>query len=294
MLCTALLLSAPVLAQDDEPTPKQQLAGIDAKLKEVDRKRGDAAAIETLAMLSENASQARRDAEALEKELQPQLVRLDEQLAQLGTPAEGTTEPPELAAQRRTINKQRDGLAASLAQAKTSAVRAQQLAADIDQQRTAQRAEDMGKKVASPLSPALWSKVAERLPIDIARVAPLAEQGRDTFVAGVRANGWGTPLLGLVAALVMMFPLRLWLRRLGRRFAESERAPDGRLRRSGLAMWLLLVGTLLPGYAVVVLMAALDAIDAIAPRLQVVADGLETATFRAAFIAALSACMLVP
>lgn len=294
LLCSAFLLSAPVLAQDDAPTPKQQLAGIDAKLKEVDRKRGDAAAIETLAMLSEDASKARRDAEALEKELQPQLVRLDEQLAQLGTPAEGTTEPPELAAQRRTINKQRDGLAASVAQAKTSAVRAQQLAADIDQQRTAQRAEDMGKKVASPLSPALWSKVAERLPIDIARVAPLAEQGRDTFVAGIRANGWGTPLLGLVAALVMMFPLRLWLRRLGRRFAESERAPDGRLRRSGLAMWLLLVGTLLPGYAVVVFIASLNAVDAIAPRLQNVADGVQQATFAAAFIAALSACLLVP
>ncbi|EMR0602751.1 TPA: DUF3772 domain-containing protein [Stenotrophomonas maltophilia] len=294
MLCSALLLSAPVLAQDEDLTPKQQLAQIESSLKEIDRKRGDASAIETLAMLSEDASKARREAEALEKELQPQLVRLDEQLAQLGTPAEGTTEPPELAAQRRSITKQRDGLAASVAQAKTSAVRAQQLATDIDQQRVAQRTEELGQKVASPLSPALWSKVAERLPIDIARVAPLAEQGRDTFVAGIRANGWGTPLLGLVAALVMMFPLRLWLRRLGRRFAASERAPDGRLRRSGLAMWLLLVGTLLPGYAVVVLMAALDAIDAIAPRLQVVADGLETATFRAAFIAALSACMLVP
>ncbi len=294
MLCSALLLSAPVLAQDEDLTPKQQLAQIESSLKEIDRKRGDASAIETLAMLSESASQARRDAEALEKELQPQLVRLDEQLAQLGTPAEGTTEPPELAAQRRSITKQRDGLAASVAQAKTSAVRAQQLATDIDQQRVAQRTEELGQEVASPLSPALWSKVAERLPIDIARVAPLAEQGRDTFVAGIRANGWGTPLLSLVAALVMMFPLRLWLRRLGRHFAASERAPDGRLRRSGLAMWLLLVGTLLPGYAVVVLMAALDAIDAIAPRLQVVADGLETATFRAAFIAALSACMLVP
>ncbi|TIE16871.1 DUF3772 domain-containing protein [Stenotrophomonas maltophilia] len=294
MLCSALLLSAPVLAQDEDLTPKQQLAQIESSLKEIDRKRGDASAIETLAMLSEDASKARREAEALEKELQPQLVRLDEQLAQLGTPAEGTTEPPELTAQRRSITKQRDGLAASVAQAKTSAVRAQQLATDIDQQRVAQRTEELGQKVASPLSPALWSKVAERLPIDIARVAPLAEQGRDTFVAGIRANGWGTPLLGLVAALVMMFPLRLWLRRLGRRFAASERAPDGRLRRSGLAMWLLLVGTLLPGYAVVVLMAALDAIDAIAPRLQVVADGLETATFRAAFIAALSACMLVP
>ena len=294
LLCTAFLLSAPVLAQNGDPTPKQQLADIDAKLKEIDRKRGDAAAIETLPMLSENASQARRDAEALEKSLQPQLERLDEQLAQLGTPAEGATEPPELAAQRRSLNKQRDGLAASVAQAKTSGVRAQQLAADIDQQRTAQRAEDMGKKVASPLSPALWSKVAERLPIDIARVAPLAEQGRDTFVAGIRANGWGTPLLGLIAALVMMFPLRLWLRRLGRQFAASERAPDGRLRRSGLAMWLLLVGTLLPGYAVVVFIASLNAIDAIAPRLQNVADGVEQATFAAAFIAALSACLLVP
>nr|WP_219630703.1 DUF3772 domain-containing protein [Stenotrophomonas maltophilia] len=294
MLCTAFLLSAPVLAQDEDPTPKQQLADIDSRLKEVERKRGDAEAIETLAMLSENASQARRDAEALEKALRPQLDRISEQLAQLGTPAEGTTEPPELAAQRRTITKQRDGLAASVAQAKTSAVRAQQLATDIDQQRAAQRTEELGQKVASPLSPALWSKVAERLPIDIARVAPLAKQGRDTLIAAVRANGWGTPLLGLAAALVMMFPLRLWLRRLGRRFAASERAPDGRLRRSGLAMWLLLVGTLLPGYAVVVFIASLNAIGAIAPRLQNVADGVEQATFAAAFIAALSACLLVP
>ncbi len=294
LLCSVFLLSAPVLAQDEDPTPKQQLADIDSSLKEIDRKRGDAEAIETLAMLSENASQARRDAEALDKSLQPQLDRLNEQLAQLGTPAEGVTEPPELAAQRRTLTKQRDGLAASVAQAKASAVRAQQLAADIEQQRTAQRTEELGQKVASPLSPALWSKVAERLPIDIARVAPLAEQGRDAFVAGIRTHGWGTPVLGLIAALVMMFPLRLWLRRLGRQFAASDRAPDGRLRRSGLAMWLLLVGTLLPGYAVVVFIASLNAIGAIAPRLQNVADGVQQATFAAAFIAALSACLLVP
>ena len=71
----------------------------------------------------------------------------------------------------------------------------QQLAADIEQQRAAQRTEELGQKVASPLSPALWSKVAERLPIDIARVAPLAGQGRDALVAGIRAHGWGTPLL---------------------------------------------------------------------------------------------------
>ncbi|MGV6486350.1 DUF3772 domain-containing protein [Stenotrophomonas indicatrix] len=294
LLCCTLLLAVPALAQDDDPTPKQQLAQIDSTLKDVERKRVDAEATETLGTLSENASQAKRDAEALEKTLQPQLDQLNEQLTQLGDAPKDTTEPPELAAQRRTLTRQRDALVASIAQARSSAVRAQQLSADIDKQRNAQRTEELGQKVASPLSPALWTKVAERLPIDIARVAPLAQLGRDALVAGIRTHGWGTLLMGVVAALVMMFPLRLWLRALGRRFAASERAPDGRLRRSGLAMWLLLVGTLLPGYAVVVLMAALGAIDAIAPRLQVVAEGLETATFRAAFIAALSACMLVP
>ncbi|KAG1329700.1 hypothetical protein G6F61_015061 [Rhizopus arrhizus] len=83
-----------------------------------------------------------------------------------------------------------------------------------------------------------------------------------------------------------MFPLRLWLRRLGRQFAASDRAPDGRLRRSGLAMWLLLVGTLLPGYAVVVFIASLNAIGAIAPRLQNVADGCLPAGAVAALVAA--------
>ncbi|MGX9080225.1 DUF3772 domain-containing protein, partial [Klebsiella pneumoniae] len=104
----------------------------------------------------------------------------------------------ELAAQRRTLTRQRDALVASIAQARSSAVRAQQLSADIDKQRNAQRTEELGQKVASPLSPALWTKVAERLPIDIARVAPLAQMGRDALVAGIRTHGWGTPLLGVV------------------------------------------------------------------------------------------------
>jgi len=294
LLCGALLLAAPVQAQDDDPTPKQQLAQFDASLKEVDRKRDAAEATETLAMLSETASQVRRDAEALEKSLQPQLDQLTEQLAQLGTAPEGTTEPPELATQRRNLTRQRDALASSIAQAKASAVRAGQLATDIEKQRTAQRTEELGQKVDSPLSPSLWRKVAKQLPVDIARVTPLAAQGRDALVDALNKEGWWTPLLGLLAALVMMFPLRLWLRALGRRFAASDRAPDGRLRRSGLAMWLLLVGTLLPGYAVVVFIASLNAIGGIAPRLQNVADGVVQATFVAAFIAALSACLLVP
>lgn len=177
LLCCTLLLAVPALAQDDDPTPKQQLAQIDSTLKDVERKRVDAEATETLGTLSENASQAKRDAEALEKTLQPQLDQLNEQLTQLGEAPKDTTEPPELAAQRRTLTRQRDALAASIAQAKSSAVRAQQLSADIDKQRNAQRTEELGRKVASPLSPTLWRQVADQLPNDIARVTPLAQQG---------------------------------------------------------------------------------------------------------------------
>ncbi len=52
LLCCTLLLAVPALAQDDDPTPKQQLADIDNALKAVERKRNDAEAIETLGTLS--------------------------------------------------------------------------------------------------------------------------------------------------------------------------------------------------------------------------------------------------
>ena len=294
LLCGALLLSAPALAQEPDPTPKEELARIESALKDVARKRVDAEATETLPTLSESASQARRDAEALEKSLAPQLDQLNEQLAQLGEAPKGSTEAPELAAQRRSLTRQRDAVMASAAQARAHAARAGQLSSDIDKQRAAQLSEELGRKLDSPLSPTLWRQVADQLPGDIARIAPLVQQGRNALRQAIDTHGWGTLLLGLVAALVMMFPLRLWLRALGRRFAASERAPDGRLRRSGLAMWQLLIGTLLPGYAVVVLVAALNAIGAIPPRLQAVAESVQAATFAAAFIAALSACLLVP
>lgn len=294
LLCAALLLSAPVLAQDEDPTPKQQLADIDAALKEVDTSMGDADAIETFAMLSERAMQAKRDADALARTLQPQLDQLNEQLAQLGEAPKGSAEAPELAAQRRALARQRDSMAALVAQSKAISVRAAQKSTDIDKQRAAQLSEELTQRVASPLSPALWKEVAQHLPDDLGRVNSLYQQGANAARAALAKQGWTTPLLGLLGALLLLFPVRLGLRALGRRYAASERAPDGRLRRSGLALWLLLVGTMMPGLAAMLLVASIDAIGAIPPRLQQLAEVFQFATFLSAFIAALSACLLVP
>src|SRR5690606_9640333 len=76
--------------------------------------------------------------------------------------------------------------------------------------------------------------------------------------------------------------------------AASPHAPAGRLRRTGLAVWLLLVGTLLPGVAAMVLVGGLHAVDAIPPRLEAVAGVFILASFVAAFIAAVASSQLLP
>ncbi|HBK46963.1 MAG TPA: DUF3772 domain-containing protein, partial [Xanthomonadaceae bacterium] len=89
------------------------------------------------------------------------------------------------------------------------------------------------------------------------------------------------------------FPLRLFLRHLGRRYAAS-RAPGGRLRRSGLALWFLSVGTLCLGLAALILIECLRAVGAIPASIGRLADAFVVSSFVAAFISSLSVSLLMP
>lgn len=289
------LLAGPALAQDPpELTPDARVTRAEATLKATRASLEDAETPDTLATLTERAQAAKDDADKAAKALQPQLAQLDEQLAPLGEKAEGAGEPREITLQRASLTKQRNTVDGTIKRAELAVVNATQLAADIDKLRASQFSAQLGQKVASPLSPALWRQVAAVVPEDTRRVMALYRQGEQSARAAISKNGWGMPLLGLLVALALFFPVRLGLRVLGRRYAASERAPQGRLRRTGLAVWLLLVGTLLPMLAVWALIEALDAAGAIAPRLQTVTEYLLGATTFAAFIVALSACLLVP
>jgi len=190
--------------------------------------------------------------------------------------------------------QQRSQLDGDIKRGKLLAEDARQLSDSIEKTRSQQFGEQLGRKVGSPLSPALWRRFADSLPDDLSRIQGLYRQAAAGLKTAVAAHGWTLPLLGAAVALLMAFPLRWWLRRLGRRYAASDRAPAGRLRRSGLAVWLLLVGTLLPGLAALAATGGLQAIGAVPPRLQTVADAFVQATFVSAFIVALAACLLVP
>jgi len=298
LLLLVWLGMAPVaLAQNDdpaEPDPIAQLAQADKDLKQIQASLDDGDTLDTLKTLSDRALAVQRDAKAARDALDPQLKQVDGRLAQLGEVPEGATEARDIAQQRKAMTQQRADVASAIARANLLADNAKQLSADIEKMRVTQFSEELARKVNSPLSPSLWRQFATHVPADIHRLVLLYRQGETTARKAIARHGWSAPLTGLVLALLMFFPLRLWLRALGRRYAASERAPDGRLRRSGLAVWLLAVGTLLPGFAAVVLLASLESIGAIPPRLQQLALHFQVATFVAAFITALSACLLVP
>lgn len=300
LLSCPLGLASPALAVD-LPTTEQagsqardQLEQAESRLRQVRAALGDADSSETLKSMAEHALHSQRDADEVVRRLTPELEQLDARIAQLGEAGDAATEGRDLSSQRRELGAERNRLDALIKQGNLLSVEARQLAESIEKLRVQQLNQQLSLRVDSPLSPLLWQKVLRQLPHDLDRTASLLRQGQNTFGRAVQRHGWGWPLGAAVLALLMVLPLRLWLRRAGRTYAASERAPAGRLRRSGLAVWLLLVGTLLPGFAAVVMVTALGHIDAIAPRLASVAEAFVTASFLAAFIAALSACLLVP
>ena len=253
----------------------------------------DADAQETLKTLSERAQRAQQLADAAVLALQPELDQFDARLAQLG-PAEEAGEDAAIIQLRQRLERERGRIDEEIKRGKLLAEDARQLGESIEKRRARQFGQQLGRKVASPLSPALWQQFATHLPDDLARLRSLYRQARTGLLGAVERHGWGIPLAGLAVALLLVLPLRLWLRRLGRRYAASPHAPAGRLRRTGLAVWLLLVGTLLPGVAAMVLVGGLHAVDAIPPRLEAVAGVFILASFVAAFIAAVASSQLLP
>lgn len=295
-LCLGLAIAAePVSSASDPQTASlQQLETASASLDALRKALDDTDSAETLQTLAESALQSKRDADSAVTALEPLLKQLDARIAQLGPVAEGVEESPELKQQRKDLAQQLSELDSAIKRGKLLSIEAKQAGDSIEKIRTQQFNEQIARKVASPLSPSLWKRFAQDIPVDLQRINGLVRQGEASFASAIEKHGRKIPLLGTLAALVLMFPLRIWLRSLGRKFAASERAPNGRLRRSGLAVWMLLVGTALPGAAGIVFIESLRSIDAIAPRLELVADAWVKGMFVAAFFLSVSASLLVP
>lgn len=169
-------------------------------------KLDDTDSADTLQTLSESALQSKRDADSAVMTLEPLLKQLDARIAQPRDSGRWRGRKPrdQAAAQGSVAAAQRSGFGHQTRQ--LLAVEAKQAVDSIEKIRTQQFNEQIARKVASPLSPSLWKKFAADIPLDLQRINGLIRQGEASFNAAIAQHGWKIPLLGTLAALVLMFP----------------------------------------------------------------------------------------
>ncbi|WP_420010151.1 DUF3772 domain-containing protein [Xanthomonas sacchari] len=290
-LCAAVASAQPQDAADAPPDPQTLLDNAAKSLKDARGKEVDAGNQAAFQDLVTQVSDASNDAQTAADALSQQLAQVNARLQQLGPAATGDS--PDIAAQRKALTKQRDALDSGVKRGKLMVVEARQLADEIERARAEHFSQELSLRSPSPLSPTLWKQIADDFPDDQAKLLALYALGQQSLQGALAEHGNGALGIGIAIALILLFPLRYLLRWLGKRYAVS-RAPGSRLRRSGLAIWFLLLGTLTPGLAALALAEALRSIDAVPERLDAVLNGFVWVSFAAAFMGSLGASVLLP
>jgi potassium efflux system protein len=293
LLVLQLGVAATAQTPATEPGSDAAIDEVEVALDKLQDQQARADDPDVLRSLGDQVADQQRQAEVQAAALVPQLAQIDERLKQLGEVTPGTVEPPDIRAERKQLQASHDRLDGAVKRARLLSVEAQQLSATIEKTRTRLQAEELFQRAESPLSISLWRKLGQVLPSDLARVRVLWDQARAGLDTAVAEHGRAAPVAGLGVAVFLLLPAALLLRWFGQRYV-IQRAPGSRLRRSSLAVWILLVGTAMPALAAWVLVESLRSIDAVPPGLDALATAFVAATLVSAFIGAVSSALLLP
>ncbi|WBO20780.1 DUF3772 domain-containing protein [Sphingomonas abietis] len=223
--------------------------------------------------------------------LSTQLQLIDARVAQIGPVTPGLVEAPDIRAQRKLLAQQRSTVDSAIKRGKLLGTEADQLATEISQAQANAFSERMSVRVPSPLTSGFWGPFLASFPRDSSLLSGFLKTEIDAIAGGARRGGLLPALAGLIIALVLIGPVRISLRAVGRRYV-IERAPGSRIRRSGLALWLTVVGTLVPWLAATVFVNGLQAGEMIAKEWEKLAGGFQIACLIAALISALGGALL--
>lgn len=240
--------------------------------------------------------QARAVSEAAGKavtSLNDQMVLIDARIAQLGPAPSGVAEAPDIQIQRRQLARSRATLDNAIKRGKLLGVEADQLAKKIEESAADAFNERISAHTPSPLTLTFWQDFADGLPRDLHRIGRFAEKETHALASAFEKNAIGPAVAGFIVAILLLLPLRIAAARFGRAFM-IERAPGSRLRRSGLALWIALSGTLAPGLAATAFVSGLQNAGMIAPDWSRIANALVRIAFVAGAIAALGEALLQP
>lgn len=232
-LCLALLIAAaavpssapqlgPAWAQDEPQQPFAQRSEDWQRNLELVRQEltGVPPTPERVAQLQENLSAVVQSAAAAEADAQAALIPLRQELDTLGpVPAEG--EPPELPEIAQARAEIQDSVAtqeARLRQAQLAQTQARALLREISRLQQRELTERLMHNFPSPLQPATWvTAVGQAVAALQALLQAPLEWWREAPSLEERAGAYLLALLAFVLALVLGWPLRLFLKsRLGR------------------------------------------------------------------------------
>ena len=164
------------------------------------------------------------------------LAALDARLEGMGpAPDKGApAEPPDVAAQRMALTRERTELDASLKLARLVSVNAQQRASELTRQRRVLFQAEITQRVDSPLGARFWRQWWQALPMDLARLQALCDEAREALREAFAPERRLASLWHLTLALLLALVAPWLTDRLLPRLAQRS-LPEGRLRRSLLA-----------------------------------------------------------
>jgi potassium efflux system protein len=226
--------------------------------------------------------------------LTPRLEDTQARLAELGAaPAAG--QPPEAAdivSNRQRLMRSQQALDGNVRRARLMTVEAGQLTDTLTKRLQQNFSNRLWAQSRSVMDPALWGDFAASLPADLQNLGAAVNPQASPAQSQASSGAW-LSALWLLLGVFLLAPARLLLDRLGRRWSTRV-VPSSSLRKSALALWLVVFGALTPLLAGLALRQALSGVVAMTPVLTGLASALVSALVYAGVIEALGRSLLSP
>lgn len=228
-------------------------------------------------------------------EAQPEVQQIRDELGTLGAPpAEGAPpESPALTSKRKAINERLAVIEGAAKEAELVIARADRILGDLTRLRRTRFTERILTRGQSPLSGSVWQKAWPELIADVEQ----ASQDLQVWISSETFAQQGPRLagrlsLGLLAAFILVWPLRIWLpRKFGYVTLEGEPTHGQRLRT---ALFTGFVRILLPSAATLAVYLALKSSGLLSESMQNLAWTTLVALILLFFVAAFCRAALAP
>ncbi|MCO7517543.1 DUF3772 domain-containing protein [Pseudomonas guariconensis] len=243
-----------------------------------------------LSQLRQAALQVQRQADALGTLRTTDVERLDDQLKVLGPVLPDEAES--ITRQRKQLEDEKKSLLAQQTQATQLTQSARDLSTQIVNLRRSLFNSQVTSRAASPLSPAFWSSLIRPTDEDLARLRSLRGEAADAVASAFSAGQRWLFVASLVIAVLVWTLLRRMVERL-LADATIRWLPEGRLRRSALAVGVSLATLATIGGAVSLVRWGLESSAELGADIASLTNHILTLVVFSAFISGLGRAMLM-